>query len=332
MLSLRSASASLLTAMAGVVATVAFFLGTRRRKKHSVEDVRESHADQGGQSDSALGSYKKDGSKTLELRDRLTVVLTTSAVPSHPSTYLLDETLKSMSHALGLSQCSLLIVCDGFKLCPADMESKCRAGIINPDLADRYEKYKQQLRERRRSGEFELLELSERHGFGFAVRASLEQVRTPYMIVMQHDRSFLRDVNIEQLLDVMEQRPYINYLGMPTATTLHHQYHVLSKYCIRIEPEIVRPGLTITPLVQWYDSAHIARTDYYQNFVFGPKRLVARGGFIEDKLGQKQLHDIRTQGLAAHAEYGTYIFNDDVDQPVVLHLDGRDSRHLAHAH
>ena len=32
--------------------------------------------------------------------------------------------------------------------------------------------------------------------------------------------------------------------------------------------------------------------------------------FIEDKLGQKQLLDIRTQGLAAHAEYGTYIFND----------------------
>merc|ERR1711862_74758 len=96
---------------------------------------------------------------------------------------------------------------------------------------------KQRLRDREKRGEFKLPELSERHGFGFAVRASLDYVTTPYVLVMQHDRKFLREVDVDQLVDIMEERSWIKYLGMPTATTLHHKYHVLSKYGIRVEPE-----------------------------------------------------------------------------------------------
>jgi len=47
-------------------------------------------------------------------------------------------------------------------------------------------------------------------------------------------------------------------------------------------------------------------TEYYRNFVFGPRKLVAKGGFIEDKFGQAQLKAIREKGVdAAHPEFGT---------------------------
>ena len=45
------------------------------------------------------------------------------------------------------------------------------------------------------------------------------------------------------------------------------------------------------PLPQWYDSTHVASTDYYCNFVFSAEvKRVASGGFIEDMLGQTAIH------------------------------------------
>lgn len=49
-------------------------------------------------------------------------------------------------------------------------------------------------------------------------------------------------------------------------------------------------AVSLVPLVQWYDSTHIASTAYYRNFVFDRRvKRVTKGGFIEDKLGQQQL-------------------------------------------
>jgi hypothetical protein len=52
--------------------------------------------------------------------------------------------------------------------------------------------------------------------------------------------------------------------------------------------------VSLVPLVQWYDSTHIASTTYYREFVFDRKvKRVTKGGFIEDKLGQQQLQVIK---------------------------------------
>jgi len=175
----------------------------------------------------------------------------------------------------------------------------------------------------------QVLELDTRHGFGFAVRAALDYVQTPYVVVMQHDRPFTRIANVPRVLDAMEsQAARFKYVGFPTSTTIGHQYHVLSKYGLRIDPITVDSGgLQFVPLLQWYDSAHVCNVEYYRNFVFGPRRLVARGGFIEDKLGQAMLSDIRAQGVtAAHSQYGTFIaVGDGFTEPCVGHLDGRDA-------
>jgi len=53
--------------------------------------------------------------------------------------------------------------------------------------------------------------------------------------------------------------------------------------------------------------------------------LVKRGGFVEDKLGQYQLADIRACGLGAHAKYGQFVLDDGVERPMVSHLDGHDA-------
>ena len=65
----------------------------------------------------------------------------------------------------------------------------------------------------------------------------------------------------------------------------------------------------------------------------GGRGLVARGGFIEDKFGQAQLADILRRGVvAAHPDYGTWIWDDGVPLPMVGHLDGRDAQNVNKYH
>ena len=72
-------------------------------------------------------------------------------------------------------------------------------------------------------------------------------------------------------------------------------------------------SLRFVPLLQWYDSTHFCSTAHYRSFVFGRrngKRLVAKGGFIEDKLSQQQLAEIREGGVEANRDWGTYLLDD----------------------
>ena len=134
--------------------------------------------------------------RIMWLRRRLTVVLTTSPVRLHPSTALLDETVASMrAFASGAQHCELLVVCDGVRTHKGDGRAytapKWRQGIVDPAAGHDYNEYKT-----RAKGKYRVLELPHRHGFGHAVRAALRHVRTPFVLVMQHDRNFRRPVDI----------------------------------------------------------------------------------------------------------------------------------------
>ena len=99
----------------------------------------------------------------------------------------------------------------------------------------------------------------------------------------------------------------------------------MSKYGIRVDRRAPEGfDFELTPLLQWYDSTHVCSTRHYREFVYGGK-LVKKGGFVEDKLGQFQLAAIREHGMAAHAQFAQFVLNDGVDRPIVAHLDGHDA-------
>lgn len=255
------------------------------------------------------------------LEDRLTVILCTSPVRTNPSTALIEETVGSIRHfASTLGTCPTLVVCDGYKIRP---EARYRSGQVTVEGGEKYEDFLRRL-EGLRYGK--MVRCPERLGFGFALKRALTYVRTPYVIIIQHDRNFRRRVDINSVVKAMENSgDSIKYVGFPTGTTLGYQHFVLSKYGIRVESEpLGTTGMDIVPLIQWYDSTHICSTKHYRDFVYRGD-LVKKGGFIEDKLGQKQLADIRANGLQAHKEYSTYVLDDGVDEPIVQHLDGHDA-------
>jgi hypothetical protein len=259
---------------------------------------------------------------------RLTIVLTTSPIKTHPSTRLIEEVFESAAVLAGLGGCRKIIVADGVKVREHD---KFRSGICTPDAMANYGHYLSRLDALTKTEGSplcgaELLALDERHGFAHALRRGLMRVATPFVLVAQHDRSFVRPVEVSHVLDVMERvntntqctsSGRVNYVGFPTTTTLSHETYVASKYGLAVEPVTfpvrdakvtgsnpvggeydTRPStLRLLPLVQFYDSMHVASTRWYLSRVFGRARYInlPRGGFIEDTLGQHMLKTIRSE-------------------------------------
>ena len=257
------------------------------------------------------------------LEDKVTVVLCTSPVKSNPSTKLIQETYGSMCHyAPCLKACRLIICCDGYK---TRDKPKYRSGQVTEEGGLAYEEF---LRRLKKLNLGEIARCSERQGFGFALKNALSYVRTPYVIVVQHDRNFVREAPIVQIVKCLEKNDaWLKYVLLPTTTVLNYPRYVQSKYQLRIAPQPTEFGFSLTPLLQWYDSTHVCSMKHYRDFVYRGG-LVARGGFVEDKLGQYQLKRIKERGLGAHAEFAQFVLDDGIEKPMVSHLDGHDSRVL----
>lgn len=56
--------------------------------------------------------------------------------------------------------------------------------------------------------------------------------------------------------------------------------------------------------------------------VFQPGHI-KRGAFIEDKIGNVMLDDLRLRGAEAHSTYATWILDDACMEPMVKHAHGR---------
>merc|ERR1711935_1308455 len=144
-----------------------------------------------------------------QLKDEVTVVVTTSPLAIHPNVTLVSHTVRSLRHATGMLRCRLLIVCDGVKV---KEKNKYRSGEVTKEMADNYKVYISRLKRlsqdpRSPLYKAELMTLEERQGFGFALKAAILTVTTPYVLVVQHDRDFCRDVNMNKIVGSMKRHP-----------------------------------------------------------------------------------------------------------------------------
>ena len=288
------------------------------------------------------------------LVDDVTVLLTTSPAPSHPSTALLERVVESFSLVPDLMHARKIIVFDKERA-HIQAAGKCRyrSGRVDEGAKSRYEEYKAAVKvlADRAAGQWnrtELLELDEHQGFGFAVKQALDHVHTSHVLVVQHDRTFMRPVALAAVLETMRSGERdLGYVLLPTTSTSNYsrtmnswlRTHGVRDDIERIAVPLCDGGLTaamadgekkdsaglgprLLPCLRWFDSTHLANTEWYRSFVFDWRRgLVKKGGFIEDKFGQKQAKDIAARGLDAHADWNCWLLEDGLGR-AVGHLDG----------
>jgi hypothetical protein len=158
-------------------------------------------------SDTAAGSFS--------LSSLLTIVVTTSAVPIHPSTELFDAVLHSFALIPELRGVRIVVMCDAPKDVVADKPEEGKRADWEPSVFKRgmvthtrlanYRTYIATLRARYAEREdVEIHELEEHAGFAWAVRTALEQhVHTPYVLIQQHDYIFSMPVPIGRIVATM---------------------------------------------------------------------------------------------------------------------------------
>lgn len=324
----------------------------------------------------AVASYSKETSavkptsatEPFETYTKLTaacpdvsVIITTSPVPSNPSTGMLQCVLGNLSLIPPLERAKKLLVCDGYAVVGHGRKPKHKAGRITADDAERYGQFKHAVRALvaaataacdkdvggprsdvggSRGGSsvgnggsiglfahLQVLELVEHVGFGHAVKRALDEVDTDFVLVLQHDQQFIRGFALAGVLRAMTLYPQrLKYVGLCSATTQHYEHSVLSKYGLRLQ-RTCEFGVPLMPLIFFYDKPHICSRRYYQEVIFGEDSPVRRGDFIEETHGKAQRADILLNGMGVHDRYGTYQL-DDRDQSgetlvVVRHINGR---------
>lgn len=360
------------------------------------------------------------------LSDLLTIIITTSPIKSNPSTVVLERSLETFEFGGSdfAYECPKVIVCDGFRPQHDGDEQRSKSnkvsrkhnntkqamrnGIVNQEQADNYRQFKQSLKNicsaARASNEPKKLfrsatvvELEERYGYGFALRHALRHcVRTPFVCVIQHDRTFMRPTPVYETVKAMWLHSNIKYVGFSMRSNLMYKDIFLAKYSLQQAqqqewndmvlrvPELRFPAkqygpdsdstramplastkmqkniaalaesykgshqattagpvvldddkndnddaplqhqVTLTPTLFWYDNVHICETEHYRDFIFHEKyKMVARGGFVEDKLSPVIKRTVERLGLRdGHSRFGCYLLDDHSGTFFTGHLDG----------
>jgi hypothetical protein len=176
------------------------------------------------------------------LADNLTVIVCTSFTAACPATLLIEATLQSFGFVPGLERCRVVIVCDGYQIA-RNGGRRVKAGRLEEADVAPYKGYVAALRARAAAAaagasgvppalrRATVLELEGHHGFGWAVKAALESglVTTRQVLVVQHDRSFMRPFDLSRGLGCMMAEPRVGYLLIPTRSTHHHAETMIGK-------------------------------------------------------------------------------------------------------
>ena len=280
---------------------------------------------------------------TAALQLDATVIVTTSAVPSHPSTALLDATLASLSLCTGaIERCHLIITCDGYQLSDAET-SQYKWGRLTRQAAEAYEAFVGSVRDRAARGEMgarrvTVLALPSHSGFGRAVKAALTHVTTELVLVLQHDWLFVAPGFDAAAASAAVLGPLrLPYVAAMSQATVDYPERARRRYGLELAPATVFASddtvdgggdggapRRFWPLLLLQDKPHLASAAYLRDFVYGEEHCPPVGGFPEDGLGQVQLADIRANGMAAHARYRTFVL--DQGSAVTYHISGRKMR------
>lgn len=238
----------------------------------------------------------------------------------------------------GLLECSIVIICDGCEQVKIGETENNKHGKASADTVSRYREHIERLRDTvsardppfvpEAEGSIELLELERRHGSACAISAAFsthDKVKTPYVMICQHDNFFIQGAPLRSCLHALQACPGLGIglkcLHFMSTATMDYATKVRKRYSLELEPQKVN-GIEgdLLPLAFWYGRSHVAYSDYYRTFVLN--RPLQAGDHLEELLGVTQLNDVCKRGAEAANEHGTYVLDQGCGE-VIYHLSGR---------
>lgn len=242
-----------------------------------------------------------------DVSDLVTIVISTSPIPSHPTTAVIEETVASIRAQPDLAGAEIIIACDG----------------VRPEQEHRAEAYGEYVRR--------LLWLTNHRWHNVVpmvaeewlhqanlTRRALELVRTALVLFVEHDTPLCGPIPWGELVDQVQA-------GKLNLVRLHHEAGVLDEHRHLMVDSDASWGDCPVPVLrtmQWSQRPHLARADWYRSLLGRYFGADART-MIEDCMHGVVDHAWRTRRERGWEEWRLAIYAPPGDMKRSLHTDGR---------
>jgi len=265
------------------------------------------------------------------LSEKVTLIMVTSPILSHPSTELMERVVSSFSLVSCLSSCHMLILADGVKC----GKFRPKRGVVPQDMVSNYKTYLDRLDDLAKKADInsvwsrtKVIRMPEHLGFGHVVLHGLKIAMTEYVMVLQHDHPFSIPFSIGPVIRFMDMTNS-NYVSLPISTVWRHVNRCSSMHQIELRAKAVPFGTgRFIPILFWYDGTHIARRESYIKLVFEGENALPIGHFIEDTFSQWVMCRLREDYDTWFPIFSMYLYQPDLgkEEALIFHLDGRNYR------
>lgn len=227
----------------------------------------------------------------------LTVMVTTSPVPSNPSTQMIGHVIDSVIANHGMPE-KLIIAMDGLA-----------EGVTNKD----YDLY-----ERKLVSEFLYAEVVRRPVRGYLtgnIDHALQFVKTKFLLIVQHDFLHVQRVDLTPLMGILDDPSNpVQYIRFNKRNNWQREKWDYHPTIPMNEIHLNGGKTTLTSTPAWSDNDHLVLTSYYRNIVI-PLSKEAHQRFPEDALNPINRNDPK--------RLGTYIYGSKTLPATIKHLDGK---------
>lgn len=242
----------------------------------------------------------------VTLGDLVTVVITCSPIKSHPSTEIVEETIRSVREQL--PACEIVLVHDG----------------VRPEQEDRRSDYELYLRRvlwlaDHQWGNVTPVIYDEHLHQASAVKRALHLIRTPLMLFVEQDTPLCGEIDWDGCADAIidAHANMIRYSHEASILDVHR--HLM----LDDEPRLVGPGqVPMTRTVQYSQRPHLASVAFYRHLLdtyFDDNYRY----FIEDRLHGKLAQAYNVDGVLGWNNWRTWLYTPEGDIKRSYHTDGR---------
>ena len=220
------------------------------------------------------------------------VIITASAIRSHPSIDFIKCAIESLKH-IHMDKDTPVILAHDYS---EDSRFIKYIENLNQYIADKKN-----------------IQIVVRNSHGHLtgnVRNAFNYIATDYVLIIQHDLPFVRDFEIEKVIDDMKHTAELKHIRFNKRANIKAVSDALNDL---FGKKIKSHNYTYTRTPSWSDNNHLCSSEYYRDVIL---KECKDGKPMESYLIEKSTTE------EIHNHYGTYIF-DEIDKPAYIkHIDG----------
>jgi len=274
--------------------------------------------------------YYSNGPPTAQLQKEVTnkneetaIIITSSWIPTHPSTYLIDMVLNSTSRLVGLSPTAPIFITIDYPLRFRDFKE---APATLNERIDSLEEYTINLMGKYSSNpRMHIIPNQKLLHIGGSVLKALNLANKIYPTVryvyyLQHDFYFLKDLDHTALINLMDRQPKrVNLIRFPKLSP-HKMGRIIG--CGSEKPifynethgfnnKTTSSTLKLLPTKQYSDNNHLARFDWYRPLIASISKM--------DRTPENPLQKRVNSACIQDESLGLYLYHEHN----IGHLNGR---------